>query len=83
MSDIEKEDFIYPYRSYHGKETLPDIIFDANLQEFSDRVAIICALENGGKISPEEAYKQIKELWKEMKASKKNLLDQSNLEGNP
>jgi hypothetical protein len=83
MSDIEKEDFIYPYRSYHGKETLPDIIFDANLQEFSDRVAIICALENGGKISPEEAYKQIKELWKEMKASKKNLLDQSNLEGSP
>jgi hypothetical protein len=83
MSDIEKEDFIYPYRSYHGKETLPDIIFDANLQEFSDRVAIICALENGGKISPEKAYKQIKELWKEMKASKKNLLDQSNLEGNP
>jgi sigma54-dependent transcription regulator len=83
MSDIEKEDFIYPYRSYHGKETLPDIIFDANLQEFSARVAIICALENGGKISPEEAYKQIKELWKEMKASKKNLLDQSNLEGNP
>jgi hypothetical protein len=83
MSDIEKEDFIYPYRSYHGKETLPDIIFDANLQEFSDRVAIICALENGGKISPEEAYKQIKELWKEMKVSKKNLLDQSNLEGNP
>jgi hypothetical protein len=83
MSDIEKEDFIYPYRSYHGKETLPDIIFDANLQEFSDRVAIICALENGGNISPEEAYKQIKELWKEMKASKKNLLDQSNLEGNP
>jgi hypothetical protein len=83
MSDIEKEDFIHPYRSYHGKETLPDIIFDANLQEFSDRVAIICALENGGKISPEEAYKQIKELWKEMKASKKNLLDQSNLEGNP
>ncbi len=75
MSDIEKKDFIYPYRSYHGEETLPHIIFDANLQEFSDRVAIICALENGGKISPEEAYKQIKELWKEMKAFKKNLLD--------
>ena len=83
MSDIEKENFIYPYRSYHGKETLPDMIFDANLQEFSDRVAMICALENGGKISPEEAYKQIKELWKEMKASKKNLLDQPNLEGSP
>jgi hypothetical protein len=83
MSEIEKEDFIYPYRSYHGKETLPDMIFDANLQEFSDRVAIICALESGGKISPEEAYKQIKKLWQEMKVSKKNLLGQSDQQDTP
>jgi hypothetical protein len=74
MSEGEKKQFVHPYRTYHGKETLPNIVFDANLQEFSQRVALICALENGGKLAPEKAYKEIKMLWKQLKASKQNLL---------
>jgi hypothetical protein len=80
MSEVEKKQFVYPYRTYHGKETLPNMVFDANLQEFSQRVAMICALENGGKLAPEKAYKEIKMLWKQLKASKQNLLAQSNPE---
>ena len=33
----------------------------------------ICNLETGGKLAPNEAYKQIKSLWKELKRSKKAL----------
>jgi hypothetical protein len=32
-------------------------------------------LENAGKIPPNEAYEKIKQLWKELRESKHNLLD--------
>ncbi|MCG8585286.1 MAG: hypothetical protein MI757_11295 [Pirellulales bacterium] len=54
--------------------TLPEqMMFNANLQEFTNRVGIICGLESNGKITQEDAYHQIKELWKMIKKSKKNL----------
>jgi len=71
----EKDEFIYPRGKYRGEFSPQNLMFDANLQEFAQRIGIICALENGGKISPQEAYTQIKIIWKELKASKRNLLD--------
>ncbi len=71
----KKEGFIYPRSSYWGEVTLPNLTFNANLQEFAQRVSYLCNLETGGKIPPEEAYEQIKVLWKELKRSKKALLD--------
>jgi len=50
-----------------------EMIFDANLREFAARVGIICGLEAGDKITPAEAYQRIRDLWKELKKSKKNL----------
>ena len=70
-----KEDFLMPRSRYHGEFTPQNLAFNANLQEFAQRVSIICNLETGGKISSEEAYKDIKKLWKDLKASKKNLLN--------
>jgi len=70
----DKEAFLYPRYSFQGETTLPNIVFDANLQEFSQRVAMICALETGGKISPQEAYQQIKQLWRQLKVAKENIL---------
>ena len=70
-----KDDFFYPHSSYQGKFTPENLTFNANLQEFAQRIGLICSLETGGKISPEDAYEQIKELWKELKRSKKNLLN--------
>jgi hypothetical protein len=70
-----KEGFINPIGRYHGDFTPENLAFDANLQEFANRISIICALENGGKITTAEAYEQIKKLWSELKASKQNLLD--------
>ena len=72
MAD-EKSDFLYPRRSYYGQFSPKNLAFDANLQEFAQKVTYICALENNGKLPPEEAYKQIRLLWKELKRSKKAL----------
>lgn len=68
------ENFTSPRHHYHGEFTPQNLAFNANLQEFASRVSLICALETGGKVSSAKAYDDIKKLWKELKASKKNLL---------
>lgn len=70
-----KDNFLTPRSSYWGKPTLPNLTFNANLQEFAQRVSYLCNLETGGKIDAEDAYQEIKQLWKQLKSSKKNLLD--------
>ncbi|NJN74567.1 MAG: hypothetical protein HC799_18115 [Limnothrix sp. RL_2_0] len=73
MSDSDKDQFLYPHESYRGEFTLENVAFNANLQEFAQRVNVICNLETNGKISTDQAYKDIKALWKELKNSKKSL----------
>ena len=72
-----KNRFLYPKSRYHGEFTPEKLTFNANLQEFAQRVSLLCGLETGGQISTEEAYLQIKEMWKQLKRSKKELLDVS------
>ena len=72
----QRDEFFYPKASYHGEFTPENLAFNANLQEFAQRVAILCALETGGKISSEQAYDDIKQLWKQLEQSKQSLLDQ-------
>jgi len=69
------EQFSNPYYRYRGEATPQNIVFDANLQEFAYRVSVICTLENTGKLAPQAAYEQIRDLWHTLKVSKKNLLD--------
>lgn len=47
--------------------------FNANLQEFAQRISYISGLQTGGKLSPDEAYDQIRSLYKQLKRSKKGL----------
>jgi hypothetical protein len=65
--------FLYPSSRYHGDFTPENLVFNNNLQEFTQKVSYICSLETSGKLTPEESYKQIKSLWKELKRSKKEL----------
>lgn len=74
----EKEKLFYPIGRYRGEFTPEHLAFNANLQEFAQRVSLICGLETGGKISTQDAYTQIKELWNQLRNSKKELLDQAN-----
>ena len=70
---VDQSDFLYPRSRYYGQVKPENLVFNANLQEFAQRVSYICNLETAGKISPEESYKQIKVLWKQLKRSKKQL----------
>lgn len=71
MSD--RSNFLYPRSRYHGPVQPANLVFNANLQEFSQRVSLICGLQTNGKLSPEESYEQIRALWKQLKHSKKEL----------
>lgn len=75
-ADKNKDMFLNPRGRYQGEFTPENLAFDANLQEFANRVALICGLETGGKLPPEDAYDQIKGLWKQLKQSKSLLLDE-------
>jgi hypothetical protein len=68
-----KSNFIFPHNRYRGNFKPEHLVFNANLQEFSQRVSYIANLETNGKISPEESYREIKALWKDLKQSKKSL----------
>ena len=70
---VDKSDFLYPRSRYYGQVKPENLVFNANLQEFAQRVGYICNLETSGKISPEESYRQIKVLWKQLKRAKKQL----------
>lgn len=69
----EKDKFIYPQHPYRGEFDPQAVVFDANLQEFAQKIGYICTLENSGKIPPDEAYRQIKALYKQLRASKREL----------
>ena len=46
-------------------------IFERALARFGDKVGLIAGLEIADKISPEDAYQQIKFLYKELKTLRK------------
>jgi len=66
-------DFLYPRSRYYGQVKPENLVFNANLQEFTQRVNVICNLETSGKLSSEEAYEQIKSLWEQLERSKHQL----------
>ena len=67
------DSFLYSNNPYRGEVKPQNLVFNHNLQEFTHKVSYICSLETSGKLTPEDSYKQIKTLWKELKRSKKEL----------
>ncbi len=72
-NENEKKSYLYPRSSYRGEFTPENLVFNANLQEFAQKVGYICNLETNGKIPSNQAYEQIRVLWKDLKSSMKNL----------
>ncbi|MBE9224644.1 hypothetical protein IQ264_04055 [Phormidium sp. LEGE 05292] len=60
-----KNELLYARSRYHGKITPDHLVFNANLQEFAQRTNYITSLETNGKISREEAYQKIEDLWQQ------------------
>jgi len=64
-----KEQFLYPRSRYYGSYTPENVLFNANLQEFAQKVSIISSLHTGGKLSSEQAYDQAQKLWQQLAQS--------------
>ena len=45
--------------------------YERALARFGDKVGLIAGFEISGKLSPEDAYQQIKELYKDLKRLRK------------
>jgi hypothetical protein len=63
------------HTSYRGRDWSPQrLMFHQNLESFADRVGLIVGLQSNGKMSQEEAYTEIRKIWKDLKTSKDVLL---------
>ena len=64
------------YSSYRGNDWTPErLAFHQNLEAFAERVGLIVGLQSNGKISQDQAYTEIRKIWKELKGSKSSLLN--------
>jgi hypothetical protein len=69
----QSDSFLFANNRYNGDFKPENLVFNSNLQEFTQKISFICSLETAGKLAPEEAYRQIKGLWKDLKRTKKQL----------
>jgi len=67
--DPHNNEFLSPRSRYYGDFSPKNLAFNANLQEFALRVNTVCGLETGGKITPHDAYREIRKLWQQLAAS--------------
>lgn len=70
---VTRDEFLYPRSRYHGQVKPKNLIFNANLQEFAQRVSYTANLETGGKMSAEEAYRHLKALWQQFESASQQL----------
>ena len=64
--------------SYRGDDWSPErLMFHQNLETFADQVGLIVGLQANGKMSQDQAYAQIKKIWKNLKFSRDSLFDTS------
>ncbi len=64
------------HASYRGNDWSPErLMFHQNLESFAERVGLIVGLQANGKLSQDQAYDQIRVIWKELKDSKGNLIN--------
>ena len=70
---MRANEFTTPRSRYRGDVKPENLMFNANLQEFAQKVSYISCLETNGKLSPEESYQQIKQLWGNLESSHHHL----------
>lgn len=51
------------------------LMFHHNLESFAERVGLLVGLQSNGKVSQEQAFAEIRQLWKDLKDSRSALLD--------
>jgi hypothetical protein len=64
-----------PHGGYRGADWSPErLMFHQNLETFAERVGLIVGLQANGKLSQDQAYDEIKLIWKQLKLSRDELL---------
>ena len=76
LDRITKQQMLYSHAVYRGEFTPNLLLFNANLQEFSQKIGYISGLHTSGKLTSEQAYQRIQALWKDLKKFKKEILDE-------
>lgn len=70
---MNQSNLLCAFARYQGEFTPANLAFNANLQEFAQKVSFIVALETGGKLSALAAYDQIEALRETLHKSKRQL----------
>ncbi|MCU0534091.1 MAG: hypothetical protein MUD14_09360 [Hydrococcus sp. Prado102] len=70
---MEKANFLYPRSQYRGPFSPELLAFNANLQEFTQKANYICALQTNGKMSAQNAFIELQNLWTQLERSKEGL----------
>ena len=65
--------FLYPHARYQGAVQPEQLVFNANLQAFAQRVGYISGLHTGGRLSSDDAVEQISQLWEQLQTSRQRL----------
>lgn len=65
--------FLYPQSHYYGEVKPENLVFNANLQEFAQRVSYISSMAGNGKIPMEQAIQTIEALWEQLVYTKQQL----------
>ncbi|MEX1317451.1 MAG: hypothetical protein AB1Z22_10040 [Synechococcaceae cyanobacterium] len=64
------------HSSYRAEDwSLQRVMFHQNLETFADRVGLLVGLQSNGKLTQEQAYEEIRRMWKLLKESKGSLLN--------
>lgn len=64
------------HSGYRGADWTPErLMFHQNLESFAERVGLVVGLQSNGKVSQEQAYAEIRRIWKDLKESKDTLLN--------
>jgi hypothetical protein len=66
-------EFLYPQSRCRGEQTPKNLIFNAKLQQYAQRIGLIANLQTGGKLTLEEALSQVETLWEAFEADVKTL----------
>jgi hypothetical protein len=65
------------HSSYRAGDWTPQrLLFHQNLESFAERVGLLVGLQSNGKVTQEEAFAEIRRMWKDLKDSKSTLLNQ-------
>ena len=65
------------HSSYRGDDWTPGrLVFHQNLEQFAERVGLIVALQGNGKILQEEAFDEIRLIWRQLQNSRESLLSE-------